>query len=187
MELAKKTSPDLSNYNPPHKKEVAGQSANEIVHKIFMAQALHDMNVLMEIVRILPLDSWKKDAYEKASSDIISTCYLIAKASSTSTIIEQDIVSILHRVPSSYLDLLREKDPVAMALIARNISLLALVGDSLTWWIHGAGQCKVPTRAVQGLTDLMPIDWMWTMDWPRKVATGEVKLTPNGPSTASLA
>jgi hypothetical protein len=91
-------------------------------------------------------------------------------------LIEQTIVSILHRVPERFVELLEKEDPIAMALMARGQAVLRFIDDSGAWWIHGAGEWKVSETAVWGIKGLMPPEWLWTMDWPLKVVSKEINI-----------
>lgn len=51
-------------------------------------------------------------------------------------------------MPERYLDLLEADDPLAMAILARNLCLLSFLEDSKAWWFHGAGEQKVSKEAV---------------------------------------
>lgn len=71
--------------------------------------------------------------------------------------------------------------PIAIALLARSLALLCVVGGEDAWWIFGASGGRqdgkgveetVPAREVTGLASLLSKDWKWVMEWPLKVVNG---------------
>ena len=68
------------------------------------------------------------------------------------------------RAPRRFLELLEMHNPVALALLARNMALLKMIEHK--WWLHGAGEHQVAERAINGIATLMPPEWAWTMEWP---------------------
>ena len=78
------------------------------------------------------------------------------------------------RLPPAYLELLESHDPLAMALLARCLVLLSIV--KYKWWLHGAGDYEVLDRDIRGISELMPTDFKWAMDWPRVVVAGHITL-----------
>ena len=76
------------------------------------------------------------------------------------------------RTPPVFLKLLEAEDPAAMALLARNLACLKLLEPQ--WWLHGAGSHMVADRSIKGIRSLMPPDWLWAMEWPKKVLSGEI-------------
>jgi len=73
------------------------------------------------------------------------------------------------------VSLLEREDPIAMALLARNISMFAYLDKSSAWWIHGTGGHKVYFKAIWGIHSLMPSRWLWTMEFPLKVISKDIK------------
>ena len=116
------------------------------------------------------------DAYNRTANEIRTVYSLLTHEPFNGTRIEQTIVTILHRVPTRFVELLRTEDPLAMAIMARNLSLLTFSENSKAWWIYGAGDKKVSSQAVLGIRRLMPADWMWTMTWPMNIISKKIKL-----------
>jgi hypothetical protein len=147
-----------------------------IQSKGFTKHALKDLATLS--VHFYKNDIPMEDsaAYEKTAEELVAIYSLLRFEPLDISQIEQSIVTILHRVTPRFLVLLEGEDPIAMALLARNLSLLTFLEDSKSWWIHGAGQQKVPNKAVLGIRGLMPIDWLWTMEWPLNIIAREVTL-----------
>lgn len=62
-------------------------------------------------------------------------------------------------VPSGIVSLLEERDPVALAIIARYFALMKFVDQP--WWMQGYAE-----HEIYSLLSLMPEDQQWTMAWP---------------------
>lgn len=95
-----------------------------------------------------------------------------AKASQHS--LRQQVATMPLRLPPRFLKLVEQKEPIAMALLARNLALLKVIEPS--WWLHGEGEHEVASRAVCGIMGLMPKEWAWAMDWPLKVISRDIEL-----------
>ncbi len=119
-----------------------------------------------------------KGVYIAAVNYITSICNAIMRGAS-GTLLRQKIAYMVTALPSRFLNLLAQKDPRAMALIARDLSLLKLVEWS--WWLHGPQSMNVEEYHVRGICELMPIEWLWAMDWPLRVASGRLGVH-DGPS-----
>jgi hypothetical protein len=91
-----------------------------------------------------------------------------------SEILRHKIASMIPALPGRFLSLLSQQDPRAMALIARDLSLLRVVEWS--WWLHGPQNMNLEEYHVRGICELMPIEWLWAMDWPLRVASGRLGL-----------
>jgi hypothetical protein len=142
----------------------------------FMKHALDDLASLSACFRREGVPAEDSAAYEGATNEVAVNYSLITVKPVDTSRAEQGILTILHRVPKRYLELLEGEDPLAMAILARNLCLLSFFEDSKAWWIHGAGQQKVPNKAVKGIRGLMPSQWLWTTDWPMKVISKEITL-----------
>lgn len=66
----------------------------------------------------------------------------------------------------------------ATSYLALNLEIFA---DPLIiqWWVHGAGNSKVPPKALHGILDTMPVDYKWTMEFPLQVIGREVQINHN--------
>lgn len=78
------------------------------------------------------------------------------------------------RLPTRFLKLVEEYEPFALALLARNLSLLKVINS--VWWLHGAGNHQVAELAVRGICGHLPPDWKWAAEWPLKVLSGEIRI-----------
>jgi hypothetical protein len=168
--------PTLSKYT--WATRVLKDRSNDYVrHSNFLKSALEDMKLIMEAVDNEGFDPEDREAIKATTEEIIETYYLAAHGSVSFQQIEQASVTLLHRVPERFLGFLRKHHPIALAILARNLSVLALVmEDSKVWWIHGAGEWRVAIKAVWGIHGLMPSEWLWTMAWPMKIISKEIGL-----------
>lgn len=173
--LIRRASPWLEQYS--WSPESSQSCIDDVVKsRGFMRRALEDLNSLSVYFRRQDTPAEDSLAYEKTVVELVAIYSLLMAEPLDVTRIEQDIVTILHRVTPRFLKLLEGEDPIAMALLARNLSLLSILEGSKSWWIHGAGKQKVPNKAVLGIRGLMPAEWMWTMTWPVNIVSKEITL-----------
>ena len=173
--ILKKIAPLMSKFNWIMKIPTKSNPP-PLLHEGYMASALQDMLAFRTAISrdgVLPED---RTAYESAAEEILKTCSTMAREDPDDPPPELQIVSFLHRLPLRFPRLLERVDPIASALLARNIALLWLIDDTGAWWVHGAGENRVARRAVLGTKSLIPAEWEWTMEWPMKIIAGEVAL-----------
>jgi hypothetical protein len=149
---------------------------NEIHSKGFMKRALEDLAMLSVHFYKNGIPTEDSTAYKTTAEELVAIYSLLMAEPMDVCWVEQSIVTILHRVTPRFLELLEGEDPIAMALLARDLSLLSFLEDSKSWWIHGAGQQKVPHKAVLGIRGLMPMEWLWTLEWPLNIVAKEITL-----------
>ncbi|CZR53074.1 uncharacterized protein PAC_02952 [Phialocephala subalpina] len=142
----------------------------------FMDRVREDMDSLLQALDERGIEAEDKAVYEGAAADILNTYHLFAGAMAENSALEQQIVTVLHRVPPAFVKLLEEHDPMAMAIIARNFALLGVFLDSSAWWVHGAGKNNTTEKALRGIELKMPPEYMWTMDFAWKLQRKEVKV-----------
>lgn len=173
--LIRRATPWLEKYSwsPKSSQSRPGKIAGE---SGFMKLALQDLASLSTYFNRNGVPSEDSAAYEKATGELVAIYHLVMNERLDTSRVEQEIVAILHRLPTRFLELLEREDPIAMALLARDLSLLSFLEDSKAWWIHGAGEQKVPNKAVLGIRGLMPTEWLWTMEWPLNIIAREIKL-----------
>ncbi|KAG4437788.1 hypothetical protein IFR05_006723 [Cadophora sp. M221] len=178
LDLAQESSPYLDKYNaiPDVIVEVLPGSP---LDQQFMDAATRDMKTVLHSLDARNISQDEKDACHKFSEEIVQVYSLIASGCKDNAGLEQKIVTILHRVPESFVHLLEADDPTALALLARDIMCLDLIEDSSAWWVHGAGNSKVPPKAIHGILDTMPVDHKWTMEFPLQVIGKEVQINHN--------
>lgn len=114
-----------------------------------------------------------KEVYIAGVNYITSICNALARGASAE-VIQQKIAYMVPVLPARFLALLSQKDPRAMALMARDFAMIKLTDWS--WWLHGPKDMNVEEYHVRGICELMPIEWLWAMDWPLRVAAGRLGL-----------
>jgi hypothetical protein len=117
-----------------------------------------------------------RETYEKVADDLTETYSALTTGALGLSMMEQKLVTILHRVPARFVTLLEHEEPISMALMARNMAMFVFLEKSVAWWVHGTGAHKVYFKAVWGIRSLMPSRWLWTMEWPLKVISREIRL-----------
>jgi len=87
----------------------------------------------------------------------------------------QNMLALLFlRSPHRYIELLEENDPFAMALYARNLTMIHLV-DRI-WWMHGLDGEELAAGNIRGVASLMPKQHLWMMEWPISAIEGGTEL-----------
>lgn len=166
--------PWLDKYDPPPLDQKP--STFEFPDKKgFMLRAMEDLEHLSKAFKNQSMPQERRQAYQRAAEVLIGV-YVSIVSGADIIVIEQTIITYLHRIPAEFRHLLDEEDPIAMAMHARIIGLLTHTEDSPAWWIHGVGEHKVPMKCVLGVQALMPPEWQWTMAWPLRIARKEVDL-----------
>jgi hypothetical protein len=172
--LVQKLKPWLEKYEWPSPM-VKPSPVECMPKKIFMLNAKRDLDLLSKAFNSDGITFERQVLYEVAAKELMGIYLLIASDADIPTI-EQTIITYLHRLPSGFIRLLENEDPIAMAILARQFSTLSIADDSPAWWIHGAGDHKVAIKAVLGIQGLMPTEWLWTMDWPVQIVRKEIDL-----------
>jgi Fungal specific transcription factor domain len=142
----------------------------------FLESAEDDINTLLETLDEDDACHEVKCVYTKVAGFLQATYSRIAHGSFGNPPIEQAITAFLPDVPQLFIKHLEKREPLSMALFARNIALLSILPDAGAWWIHGAGQRKMADTTVNGICELMPPERLWMMDWPLKIISGEITL-----------
>lgn len=141
----------------------------------FMQSAVEDISMLSKAFKLETISPPKDHAaYTKVIEELMAIYTIISEAAEDGPAPEHQIVTLLQRVPPRFSELFMQKDELAIALLARNISLLAL-GDPSYWWIQGTGDSKVAVKAVHYFGSLLSSEWSWVMDWPMKIIHGDIK------------
>jgi hypothetical protein len=124
-----------------------------------------------------------KEVYIAGVNYITSIVNALARGA-TAERIREKISYMCPLMPGRFLALLSNRDPRAMALIARDIALLKLTEWS--WWLHGPKNQKAEEYHIRGICELMPIEWLWAMDWPLRIASGRLEVNTEAvPTTES--
>jgi hypothetical protein len=144
-----------------------------VAKKAFMRNAAQDLDLLSSAFDKVDMPLEQRSVYNAAKKKLMGM-YSFVASDADITYIEQVAITYLHTIPLEFVSLLEREDPIAMALLARDLSMLSMADESPAWWIHGTGINKVVTKAVLGIQKLMPPEWQWTMDWPVKVVNKEI-------------
>ena len=176
--LVQQSQPWLNKYEWPTPDYKSYQDEN-MVKKGFMDSAMQDVRLLSAEFNRQGVPLERQVLYNAAVKELI-VLYLMIAVDSDIPSIEQAIVTYLHRVPEKFVSLLEIEDPIAMSLLARDLSMLSLFDDSPAWWLHGSGEHKVAIKSVLGIRGLLPPDLVWLMNWPVKVISKEIDLYSNG-------
>lgn len=174
--LAQKASPWTAQYDFLSKLILKPKQESSEYDYEFMAKAREDMDSLFQALDETDITQEKRALYEGAAADIVNTYHLFAGALAENSALEQQLVTVLHRVPPGFVKLLEEHDPIAMAMLARDFALLGVFQDSSAWWVHGAGKNNTAEKALLGVEHKMPPEYMWTMDFAWKLQRKEVKV-----------
>ncbi|KAH9220939.1 hypothetical protein DL95DRAFT_382896 [Leptodontidium sp. 2 PMI_412] len=178
LDLAQESGPNLDKYSAIPEVTVEAPPGSSL-DKHFMDAATQDMKNVLDSLDARNIGRDEKDACHKFAEEIVQIYTLIASGCKDNAGLEQKIVTLLHRVPECFVSLLEVDDPTALALLARDVMCLELIEDSSAWWVHGAGNSKVPPKALHGILDTMPVDYKWTMEFPLQVIGREVQINHN--------
>jgi hypothetical protein len=149
-----------------------------VAKKEFMRNAAQDLDLLSSVFDKDDMPLEQRSIYNAAKKKLMGV-YSIVASNADITYIEQVAIMYPHTLPLGLVSLLEREDPIAMALLARDLAMLSMAEESPAWWIHGTGINKVVIKAVSGIQKLMPPEWQWTMDWPLKVVNKEIDLYSN--------
>jgi hypothetical protein len=176
--LVAQTKPWLDKYQWPHIYNIPAPFP-EVYSRRFIESALQDMNLLSSVFSDKGIFGEDSEVYAAVASDLTTTYYMLARKTFDMVTVEQQAVTFLHRLPPRYAELLEQEDPIAMTLLARNMAMFVFMEESSAWWIHGSGPNRIPYKAVWGIHGLIPIKWLWTLDFPKKIILKEITLGPD--------
>lgn len=172
-------SPTLSSHPPPAQQRSPSRQA-------FLLEAQQDLSRLFTAFSEDPAPPQEAFTYRLALVELSTLYSVIASPSHSFSITEahRRILNFPLRLPKNFLDALEKERPIAIALLARSLALMCVVGGEDAWWIFGAGVGEdgqgvketVPAREVRGLASLVSEEWKWVMEWPLKVVNGEMKI-----------
>ena len=78
-------------------------------------------------------------------------------------------------VPEQFIDLIEQRRPRALAILAYYCSTLRAIDD--TWIFRGMAE-----REVKGLQTILPAEWQWSLQWPQSMLLWEFGLPLPVPS-----
>lgn len=173
--LIDKFRPWLKKYGWP----VYGVSSSPVPktpHETVLQSAFQDLSVISQTFTGDKVLTEDRDTYEEVSKFLVGTYSALVSETVQLPIMEQRLLTFLHRIPDHFVSLLEKREPIAMALLARNRAMFVYLEESAAWWIHGTEENRVYVRAVRGILSLMPSEWVWTMEWPLMVISKKLKL-----------
>lgn len=172
--LTTKVSPDWSKFGSLGLENVLETPFQPSSQERFMAEAAQDNNALLTYIQNVAVKRESKEVYHQVLRGLWCVYTLVMDDCVDVTTKEHTVVSHLHRVPPSFIQLLLCKEPLALALLARTYALLALMRNvSTAWYIHGAGKFPMYIRTVRSIQKLLTPEWMWVMDWPKRLISDD--------------
>jgi hypothetical protein len=141
-------------------------------HNHFLDSSEHDLAELSKTFKRPNVSAVDKAVYDAAVAEVASMCSVIMTGAPQHWL-QRQVGSMWLRVPPRFMELLEQKEPQALALQARASALLKVINP--TWWLHGAGEYKVAEYIIFKIRDIMPPEWLWTMEWPLKVVTQQTR------------
>jgi hypothetical protein len=132
-----------------------------------------DLSELLAAFEFPKMTDERKDVYIEAKDFVLHHYQAFFSGADTKTL-QRFVGFMAVRCQPGYLDMLKQHDPLAMALMARMLVLLSALDHA--WWIHGKGDYETIDRDIQGISELMPSNLRWVMDWPRRVLSKDILL-----------
>ena len=114
-----------------------------------------------------------RGVYQDAASEVLA-CYRCFYAGQPSAALRRRIGLMITKCGLRYRCLMDKHDPLALALFARCVCLLA--GFESLWWMNGKGAYEVMEATVSGVGELVPEGSKWCMTWPKRVMRGDSEL-----------
>ncbi|KAI1306185.1 hypothetical protein F5Y03DRAFT_384279 [Xylaria venustula] len=133
-----------------------------------------DIEKLLEAFHVNDMPTDEGNVY-KDTADCVINLYMALVLGMGSTILQRLVFTMAVRMKSEYVMLLEAGQPLALALYARILAVLGFI-DHL-WWSRGSDNRDVLHFSINGISDMMPPQCLWAMDWPLKVVAGEISLT----------
>ncbi len=140
----------------------------------FLNSSQADLTTLLEVLKqtdMLPSDI---AVYEEITRELSSMCFAISEGV-PQVVLQKLVATMPVRLPERFLELLKRKDPGALVLLARNLSLLQMIEP--VWWLHGTGPAqRVAEISISGISKMLPDEWLWAMEWPLRAIAGKLQL-----------
>lgn len=132
-----------------------------------------DLSELLDAFDVPTMTDDRKNVYIEAKDFVLYHYRAFFSGADTKTL-QRFIGFMAVRCQPGYLNMLKQHDPLAMALMARMLVLLSALDHA--WWIHGKGDYEAIDRDIRGICELMPSNLRWVMDWPRRVLDKDIIL-----------
>jgi hypothetical protein len=145
----------------------------DIQEDAFSLSLREDLAILSKTFDEKDISLTDKAVLKGAVKEITAICLAISSGAPHGEI-QRRVATMPSRSPRRFLELMEERDPRALALLARDLALLKVIEH--VWWLHGTGvsQCVVE-NAVAGIAAMVPKPWQWVMEWPFKVVYGHLR------------
>ncbi|KAH8175041.1 fungal specific transcription factor domain-containing protein [Sarocladium implicatum] len=136
-----------------------------------------EINGLFSGFRVAQLEDERARAAYEEVRDFIFMVYRAFYSGQSTSMLRRYMGSIMTRCQLGMRQMLEMHDPLMMALMAHFTVLLKAKRLGERWWMNGRGLYEVASRTVLGMKSLMPKEYMWAMEWPCKVLSGEIELS----------
>ena len=133
-----------------------------------------DLSALMDAFEVLSMTDDRKNVYLEAKEYVLYHYRAFFSGADTKTL-QRFAGFMAVRCQAGYLNMLKQHDPLAMALMARMLVLLSAL--DYAWWIHGKGDYEAIDRDIRGIDEILPSNLRWIMDWPRRVLNKDIILS----------
>ncbi|OAL32165.1 hypothetical protein AYO22_00615 [Fonsecaea multimorphosa] len=139
---------------------------------VFDVKVLFAKENLKPFSRVLELEKiqhagpgWDAERFEVLEKSLcyIGYLYLSVDEDEPVYIVARKIVSFAIFVPRPFVELVEEKHPCALVILAHYFALMARFPS--VWWIG-----KTPRREVHAIHDALPSEWQDQMKWPMMMA-----------------
>ena len=118
------------------------------------------------------MTSEDREAYREALKFIGGIYKGIIDGSDTPHTTCRKLIAIPSVCPVRFADMIEEKKPRAMVMLAHVFASMKLIKDDVPWF-HGIAERQLPK-----LYEEIPVGWRDMMTWPMAVARGEVEREP---------
>jgi len=132
-----------------------------------------DLSDMLDAFAVPAMTDDCKSIYTEATDFVLYHYRAFFSGADTKTL-QRFVGFMAVRCQPGYFTMLKQHDPLAMALMARMLALLSALDHA--WWIHGAGDYEAINRDIRGIRALLPSHLRWVMDWPCRVLDGDIIL-----------
>ena len=137
----------------------------------------NNLNYLFSTFHVDEAPQHEQKVYHDARKYILST-YRAYFSGVSATALRRFIGVMPLVCGNAYMELLKEHDPLAMALYSHLLVLLS--GFEPRWWMNGKGPYDVLEQDLHGISGLMPTHFAHTMEWPLRVLRAQNRLVRPG-------
>lgn len=130
---------------------------------------------LNRIVNSMPKDVSLEDEMEFRGRVAISKAICFELTTGVSQVeVRRALVMTVSHSSYRYMELLKTKDPIAIALFAHLLAMAHVVEP--VWWLHGPRDCHIERYHFHGTMQLIPQESLWMMQWPVDVFADRILL-----------